>query len=223
MSTFASRLRRTTSGDTGMGLSEVLIAAFLGLLIMIMLGNLFGAVVKGTNTAALADKNTRPAATAMSLMTRYFHAATTYPVTTQTSPLPAFDTAKPTEVVFYAYVNLQDTTATPLKVRYYLDGNKNLVQQIWKANAPVNGYYTFSSTSTSMVIGGPVASPTVDGDPLFTFLNSGGDPVTDTAAISSVEVNLELGSTTPGAGGNAHLSSVIALLNVGQAGAYDAS
>jgi len=216
----ATALRRR---DDGLTLIEVVVAAALGLLIISMLGSLLIATTRGMNTAALADRNTRPAANVMQVFTRYFHAATTYPVTTQVAPLPAFDTAKPTEVIFYAYVNLKDTTAKPLKVRFAIDANKNLVQEVWQANAPVNGYYTFSSTSTKTVLGGPVVSPTSDGDPLFTFLNSGGDPVTDSASISSVSVNLELGSTTAGASGNAHLSSVIALLNVGQAGAADNS
>lgn len=219
-----NRLSRLLRNDDGLTLVEVLVSSFLGLLILVMLGNMFVATTRGINTAALADRNTRPASTIMTVFTRYFHAATTYPVTTQVAPLPAFSTMTSTEVVFYAYVNLQDTTATPLKVRYYLDASNNLVQETWKGSDPDNdGYYTFSATSTKSILGGPVASPTVDGDPLFSFVNTGGDPVADPATVASVVVNLELGSTSAGARGNSLLSSTIALLNVGQAGAYDAS
>jgi len=36
-----------------------------------------------------------------------------------------------TDVTFYAYVNLVNTSSQPVKVRYYIDASKNLIEQLY--------------------------------------------------------------------------------------------
>jgi len=168
----------------------------------------------------VSDVNTRGASTAMNTMTRYFHAATTYPVATQQTPLPAFASMSATDVTFYAYVNLVNTSAQPVKVRYFIDPMaKHLVQQLYPSTCSAStGYCIFSSTSTQIDLGGPVVSPTSDGAALFVYLNAGGVTTTDARVVQSVQINLEYGSSTAGNAGDSHLTSTVALLNVGQFG-----
>ena len=212
----ARRLRRH---DEGLGLVELLVSTLLGLIILVTAGALLISATRASNTQAISDVNTRGAGTAMNAMSRYLHAATTYPTSSATT-LPAFDNMGATDVMFYAYVNLVSTAAQPVKVHYYIDTTtKNLIEQLYSSTCSVTtGYCTFSSSATTVNLGGPVASPTSDGTALFVYLNAGGAPTTIASAVQSVQVNLEYGSSTPGAAGNTHLTNTVALLNIGQFG-----
>jgi len=210
--------RRLRTLDQGLTLVELLISTMLGLLIMVVAGALLISSTRVSSVQATADVNTRGAATAMNSISRYLHAATTYPTATGTQP--AFASMGATDVTFYAYVNLVSTTAQPVKVRFYVDSTtKQLTQLTYSSTCSVTtGYCTFSNTPTKVILGGPVASPTSDGTALFVYLNAGGAATTDPSTVQSVTVNLEYGSSTAGAAGDTHLTNTIALLNVGQFG-----
>ena len=213
----ARRLRRR---DEGLGLVELLVSSLLGLIILVTAGALMISATRASNIQAISDVNTRGAGTAMNAMSRYLHAATTYPTSSGTQP--AFANMGATDVTFYAYVNLVSTAAQPVKVRYYVDTTtKNLIEQLYSSTCSVTtGYCTFSPTPTIINLGGPVASPTSDTPPapLFVYLNAGGAATTVASAVQSVQVNLEYGSAIAGAAGNTHLTNTVALLNVGQFG-----
>jgi hypothetical protein len=152
-------------------------------------------------------------------MTQYLHAATTNPVVNQTLPSPAIVKAGATDIIFYAYVNLVSTAAQPVMVRYYVDPNHNLVEQLWSPTcAQATQYCTFPSPtsppSSQITLGGPVASSTI-----FTYLASNSTVTTDLASIDFVGINLELGSTSPGSAGDTNISTTVGLLNLGQSGA----
>jgi len=212
--------RRVRRHDEGLGLVELLVSTLLGLIILVTAGALMISTTRASNVQAKSDINARGAGTAMNVMSRYLHAATTYPTSSGTQP--AFANMGATDVTFYAYVNLVSTAAQPVKVRYYIDSTtKNLMQQLYSSTCSVTtGFCTFSSTATTTNLGGPVASPTSDTPPapLFVYLNAGGAATTVASAVQSVQVNLEYGSSTPGAPGNTHLTNTIALLNIGQFG-----
>ncbi len=213
----ASRLRHR---DEGLTLIELLISTILGLMILVVAGSLMISATRSSSTQVTSDSNARGASTAMNSMSRYLHAATTYPTAAGTQP--AFANMTATDVTFYAYVNLVSTAAQPVKVRFYVDPTtKKLIQQTYSSTCSVTtGYCTFSNSPTTINLGGPVASPTSDTPPaaLFVYLNAGGTVTADPTTVQSVQVNLEYGSATAGAPGNTHLRNRIALLNVGQFG-----
>jgi Tfp pilus assembly protein PilW len=213
----ARGLRRDDSGIT---LVELLVATALGLLIMVTAGALLISVSSSSRIQAVSDVNTRSASTAMNTMSRYLHAATTYPVASQQTPLPAFSSMSATDVTFYAYVNLVNTSAQPVKVRYFIDPTtKNLMQQLYPSTCnATTGYCTFSTSFSQINLGGPVVSPTSDGTTLFAYLNAGGAATSDASSVQSVQVNLEYGAAKAGSPGSSHLSNTVALLNVGQFG-----
>lgn len=211
----ARRLRRR---DEGLTLVELLISTLLGLVILVVAGALMISATRAANVQAVSDTNTRGGSTAMNSISRYLHAATTYPTSSGTQP--AFANMSSTDVTFYAYVNLVSTAAQPVKVRLYVDSSsKILYEQLYSSTCSVTtGYCTFSNTATTINLGGPVASPTSDGTALFVFLNAAGAATTVASSVQSVQVNLEYGSSTAGAPGDTHLTNTIALLNVGQFG-----
>jgi Tfp pilus assembly protein PilW len=210
----ARRLRRR---DEGLGLVELLVSTLLGLIILVTAGALLISATRASNTQAISDTNARGATTAMNAMSRYLHAATTYPTSSGTQP--AFASMGASDVTFYAYVNLVSTAAQPVKVHFYVDSTKNLIEELYSSTCSVTtGFCTFSSTATIIKLGGPVASPTSDGTALFVYLNAGGAATTVASAVQSVQLNLEYGSSTPGAAGNTHLTNTVALLDIGQFG-----
>jgi Tfp pilus assembly protein PilW len=210
--------RRLHHRDEGLTLVELVISTFLGLIILVTAGALLISTTRSSGIQATSDTNARGASTAMNAMSRYLHAATTYPTATGTQP--AFASMSATDVTFYAYVNLVSTAAQPVKVRYYIDSTtKTLFEQLYSSTCSVStGFCTFSSTPTTVNLGGPVASPTSDGTALFVYLNAGGAATTDASLVQSVQVNLEYGSSKAGSAGDTHLTNTVALLNVGQFG-----
>lgn len=204
--------------DTGITLVELVVSTMLGLLILVTAGALLISSTKVSGVQATSDVNTRGAATAMNTMSRYLHAATTYPTASGTQP--AFASMSASDVTFYAYINLVSTAAQPVKVRYHVDAStKNLIEQLYSSTcSATTGYCTFSSTATTINLGGPVATPTSDGTALFVYLNANGAAAADASTVQSVQINLEYGSATKGTPGDAHLTNTVALLNVGQFG-----
>lgn len=204
--------------DEGLTLVELVVSTMLGLIILVVAAALMISATKAANVQSASDTNTRGGSTAMNSISRYLHAATTYPTASGTQP--AFANMGATDVTFYAYVNLVSTAAQPVKVRLYVDpSSKKLYEQLFSSTCSVTtGFCTFSTTPTTINLGGPVASPTSDGTALFVYLNAAGATTTVASSVQSVQVNLEYGSSIAGNPGDTHLTNTIALLNVGQFG-----
>lgn len=217
--------RRLHRGQAGITLVELLVALSVSVIIVGAVAGFFAAALRATSTNSAADTNTRRSTIVMNVLTRYIHAATVLPKTDGTYA-PAITAASGTDVTFYAYVNLTNGTATqPVLVRFYVDANKNIVEQQWDGTVDANGYYSFpdpGSTTPSRVIplGGPIASPTSDNTTLFSYLDASGAAVTtlnsaNFTKIRAIQVNLELGSSRAGAAGNTHIQNTLYLFNVG--------
>lgn len=211
--------RRVRRRDEGITLVELVVSTMLGLMIMVTAGALLISSTQVSSIQAKSDVNARGASTAMNAMSRYLHAATTYPTSggTQAAFVGSMGTS---DVTFYAYVNLVSTAAQPVKVHYYVDSTtKMLFEQLYSStyNA-ATGYWTFSNTPTTVNLGGPVATPLSDGTPLFVYLDGAGNTTTDPFAVQSVQVSLEYGSSKAGTAGDTYLTTTVALLNVGQFG-----
>jgi hypothetical protein len=205
-----TRIDRVRTGrDDGISLAELIVAMALSVMLLVFMGGFFTAIVRGTQASSASDISTRQASNAINTMVQYFHAATTYPVQGQITPNPAFTNIGATDVTFYAYVNLISSTEQPVKVRFFVDPTSHyLVEQLW------------SSTCSASVA-----------KPLFSYLDSSGNPVavplnitnpanaTALASIDDVAINLEVGSTATDNPGNSHVSTIVGLLNLGQAGA----
>lgn len=216
-------LQRLHRDERGLTLVELMVAMSMSIIIIIAVGGFFLASTKAAKTDSTSETSMRQASNMMDAMTQYVHAATVLPVSGG-SPAAAVEVAMPTDLVFYAYVNLTNGTVTqPVQVEYTLDGSNNLVEKIWNIASSTGGYFTFNSYTTApdrtVVLGGPIASPTSDGTSLFTYLDANGNvvasPGTGLGLIRAVQVNLEVGSTTAGSAGDTHIQSTLYLFNVG--------
>jgi hypothetical protein len=224
MTRFFRRLHREQSG---ISLSELLVSMSVASIIIIAVGGFFVATLRAGSTNSTSDQNSRVASSVMNSVTRYVHAASLLPKADGSS-VPAVVEATPTKLTFTAFINLDgNTTDKPVLVRYSLNSAQRVVFDQWDGTA-TNGFYSFpaptQTPTRSLVIGGPIASPTSDGDALFTYLGADGKavatpasgivPLTGLGTIRAVQVNLELGSTTAGKPANTHLQNTLYLFNV---------
>ncbi|PCN48500.1 hypothetical protein Csp2054_07295 [Curtobacterium sp. 'Ferrero'] len=220
-------LRRLHADEAGVSLSELLVAMSVAMVILVAVGGFFTATLRAGSTNTTSDQNSRSASIVMNSVTRYIHAASLLPKS-DGSYAAALTEAGPTRVTFYAYINLDgNSTDKPVQIRYSVNAAKRIVLDQWDGTVS-NGFWTFPPTTQtparSMVVGGPVASPTSDGDPLFEYLGADGNDLpiqTDGTLATSqfgnvraVRVNLELGSSTPGLPGNTHIQNTLYLFNV---------
>jgi Tfp pilus assembly protein PilV len=220
-------LRRLHADQSGVTLSELLVAVSVAMVILVAVGGFFTATLRAGSTNTTSDQNARSASIVMNSLTRYVHAASLLPKA-DGSYAAALTEAAPTRTTFYAYINLDgNSTDKPVQIRYSVNAAKRIVLDQWDGTAN-NGFWTFPATTQtptrSVVVGGPVASPTVDGDPLFEYLGANGTTVptqsdgtlaaTQLGNVRAVRVNLELGSSTAGLSGNTHIQNTLYLFNV---------
>lgn len=220
-------LRRLHADQSGVTLSELLVAVSVAMVILVAVGGFFTATLRAGSTNTTSDQNARSASIVMNSLTRYVHAASLLPKA-DGSYASALTEAAPTRTTFYAYINLDgNSTDKPVQIRYSVNAAKRIVLDQWDGTAN-NGFWTFPATTQtptrSVVVGGPVASPTVDGDPLFEYLGANGTTVptqsdgtlaaTQLGNVRAVRVNLELGSSTAGLSGNTHIQNTLYLFNV---------
>ncbi|AOX65923.1 hypothetical protein BJK06_09305 [Curtobacterium sp. BH-2-1-1] len=220
-------LRRLHADQSGVTLSELLVAVSVAMVILVAVGGFFTATLRAGSTNTTSDQNARSASIVMNSLTRYVHAASLLPKA-DGSYAAALTEAAPTRTTFYAYINLDgNSTDKPVQIRYSVNAAKRIVLDQWDGTAN-NGFWTFPATTQtptrSVVVGGPVASPTVDGDPLFEYLGANGTIVptqsdgtlaaTQLGNVRAVRVNLELGSSTAGLSGNTHIQNTLYLFNV---------
>ncbi len=220
-------LRRLHADQSGVTLSELLVAVSVAMVILVAVGGFFTATLRAGSTNTTSDQNARSASIVMNSLTRYVHAASLLPKA-DGSYAAALTEAAPTRTTFYAYINLDgNSTDKPVQIRYSVNAAKRIVLDQWDGTAN-NGFWTFPATTQtptrSVVVGGPIASPTVDGDPLFEYLGANGTTVptqsdgtlaaTQLGNVRAVRVNLELGSSTAGLSGNTHIQNTLYLFNV---------
>lgn len=220
-------LRRLHADQSGVTLSELLVAVSVAMVILVAVGGFFTATLRAGSTNTTSDQNARSASIVMNSLTRYVHAASLLPKA-DGSYAAALTEAAPTRTTFYAYINLDgNSTDKPVQIRYSVNAAKRIVLDQWDGTAN-NGFWTFPATTQtptrSVVVGGPIASPTIDGDPLFEYLGANGTTVptqsdgtlaaTQLGNVRAVRVNLELGSSTAGLSGNTHIQNTLYLFNV---------
>ncbi|MCJ1715667.1 hypothetical protein MT346_15885 [Curtobacterium sp. VKM Ac-2922] len=211
---------------------ELLVAMSVATIIIIAVGGFFAATVKATRTDQVSESGMRQGSNVMNALTQYVHAATVLPLTDGTYRA-ALQRATPTDVAFYAYVNMSGSTAQqPVQVEFVRDPSTGLLlEKQWDGVGDQNGYYAFPALTTApsrtITLGGPLASPTVDGRNLFVYLDGSGNPIASPAAnpgaVRAVQVNVEAGSTVAGTAGNTTLQNTLYLFNVGYATTSTAS
>lgn len=222
-----ARLTRRLSAqdaESGLSLTELLVASFLTLLIMAMVGTMFANTAQITSTATQNRNSTSVASNIQTELRTVIGLAVQVPVNGSNVPLPAVSSGTNGKLVIYSLINVTDPT-NPAPTRVTLDsGSGSLVETRCVAKS-ASGFWSFSScasTSTRM-LGGVITAPSGSQLPLFTYLDATGGtlalsagalPAASLPLVASIMVSVKVlatGSKTP----PVYLSSNVGMPNIG--------
>lgn len=145
----SARFRRTGEDrERGMTLTEVLVASVVLMIVLTASSSLYISATKSISMAGATNTNTANASNGMNELARVIRAGTSNPVVGQPLDDPAFLEAKPESVILYSYVTADPAAPKPVMTRYYLNSQRQLVEDRWVSTL-VAGYWTFPSPSTA--------------------------------------------------------------------------
>ena len=209
-----SRLRRVLAlsrDDSGLSLSELLVVMMMFGIMMTVVTSLFISYTKAVGTGRSTDMDTRAASNGMNEVARIIRAGTANPVQGSAVPEPAFVDASRETLTVTAFVNLTSSANRPIKVRFWLNGQRDLVEETTQAVALANGYWRFTGAVSTRVLASDVAVRSGSDPWLFTYRKADGTVLTPNATgaldagqralVGSVQVTLSVrsgGASDPG-------------------------
>lgn len=209
-----SRLRRALAlsrDDAGLSLSELLVVMMMFGIMMTVVTSLFISYTKAAGSGRSIDMDTRAASNGMNEVARIVRAGTANPVQGSAVPEPAFADASRETLTVTAFVNLTSSATRPVKVRFWLNAKRDLVEETTQAVALANGYWRFTGAVSTRVLASDVAVRTGSDPWLFTYRKADGTVLTPDASgalgadqralVGSVQVTLKVrggGGSGPG-------------------------
>ncbi len=165
--------------DDGVTLPELLVTVFLLSIVTTLIVSFMSSVSRTFSQDTAATDSINVATTGMNEMTRVIRSGTEVRLVGATVNSPVFITAKPNEVVLYAYIDTSSTKPQPLKVRFSIDSSRRIVETRWLATT-VTGPWAFASTpDTTRTIARavPTSAPA-----MFEYLDKDGNVLPLTAS-----------------------------------------
>jgi len=169
-----ARVRKSlrAGSDDGLSLVELLVAMLLTGIVLSLVGSLFVNVALVTSASNASTTKSSAAANALNEMVEVVRAAANNAVSTTVTD-PAVVSATSTALTIYSFADTSPTAPAPIKVAFRMDGT-NLVEDRYSGSNST-GYWVFSGTPTTRVIGNAVV--TNGADPLFAYLAADGSVV----------------------------------------------
>jgi type II secretory pathway component PulJ len=177
-----SRARRLAADERGITLVEITVVVFLFSLVSAVVLAMFVSVSHGSSENNKINQDTRSASNGMNELARMIRAATENPLQNPTVGVypndpaiigdPGWTSAR--SVALYAYVNLDSSSETPVKVRFLVNAANQLVERKYSATGLTNNHWTFNSIPQADRI---LSDSVVPGSVLFTYLTANGDVI----------------------------------------------
>jgi hypothetical protein len=226
-----ARLRTRLEGqdpEGGLTLAELMVASFLTLLILVMVGTMFANTAQLTASANQNRNSTSAASNMQNEFRNVIGLAAQIPVSGSSVPLPPISlTTLPTasSLVIYALIDTTDpANPAPTRVTFTVNAAGTLVESRCVAKL-TSGYWTFTSCASTSTrkLGGAITAPTGSQLPLFTYLDgndtvlplsAGSLPAASAKLVASITVSVKV--LAPGAKtAPVYLSSTIGMPNIG--------
>jgi hypothetical protein len=228
------------AGERGITLVELLIASMVTVVLLALTTNLFLIGTKTTTAAQYQNKDTGTASNVINEISVAVRFGTDLANSTPTAT-PAIVSAGKEWLILYTFLHADETNPDPVMVEFLVDASsRNVSERIWTASMSADGFYLFpavtdrgtsaptvaSAPSSSRVLGGPVAPTPSGGDPLFSYVGSGGavpwangaeassDP-TALAVISTVNLDVRVATGPAGTAPPVELTGSAALQQQG--------
>lgn len=209
--------------EAGISLAEVLVAMLVFGILLTVVGGVFVSTNRNFAMTRSLDTNTKSASNGMNEMSRVLRAATENPVRGQALPDSAFRSVGAETLTVYAYINLSSSSEQPIQVRFSVDTNRNLVEEVWPGVAQTGGYWTFPDptsvpATTKRILASSVIPSSASVAPLFSYLGVSNTTLSNAASnlrsIAAVQVTLTTGTTAAGDTSNVTLQNTVGLPNL---------
>lgn len=217
--------------ERGLTLPELLITVMLLSVLMTLVVAGFVSFSRTLTDQRMAADNTSAASVAMNETTRVIRSGTVQPITGQVEPDPVFAEIGRREVVLYSYLDTNASDPRPIKVRFWVDDQREL-RETRTVGVPVSGQsgvFNYAGPSTTRVIARRIV---FDGSaPVFTYLDKAGVAVglpasgtlkADTTArketirsIAAVQVRFTVQTDDRGQATPATLQNTVGIPNLG--------
>jgi len=174
------RRRVKASDERGLGLPEFVVTMLLLGLVTTMVMTLVVTINRTFTRDRAATDSATVAAIGMNELTRVIRSGTEIKVQGQTLTDPVFVSVKNEDVVLYAFLDTTSTNPKPIKVRFSINTNRELVETRWAATeTTVSGtrYWTFpaaAAPSSTRAVARRIMPWTAGEKYLFTYLKADG-------------------------------------------------
>lgn len=172
-------LRRLDTNDRGVSLAELLVTMFLTGIVGLIVVSFFVAFTNTFNTDRAATDSTTTAALGMNDVTRIVRAGTEIPVENQVLNIPVFERAENERMIVHAFVDTSSASPEPVKIEFFVNANRELIERRYDAIALARGYWAFSATSNGDRVIARQLPVRQNGEPwLFTYITATGGEFT---------------------------------------------
>jgi Tfp pilus assembly protein PilW len=216
-------LRRLRRDESGLSMAELLVAALLTSIVMVMVTSFFIQTAKLTTAAAQTRQSTGIAANVANDITSVVRMATTLAKSSSEIPDAAIVAGTRSSLTIYSYANTSATDPAPIKVTFTLDAS-GAVTETRCTGTSSSGFWTFGTcaTTSTRTLGTGILAPTGVSDQLFTYrdgsgtvmsIGTGSLSATQRAEVSSILIQVR---TQTGASGDViWVKNSVVLRNLG--------
>ncbi|MFF2053030.1 hypothetical protein ACFVU2_15625 [Leifsonia sp. NPDC058194] len=181
--------------DEGMTAAELVIAAFVTAIVLVMASSFF---FRGT-TAIMQSRNTSldagTVSSAMMEVSKVIRSGAPNPVLNNSIPDPVVLAGTAESVTLYSYADASVTNTAPMIMQFSVDPTtRQLVEKRWAATTNAGGYFTFPNYTTavptwSRTIAGPIGTTPSGKSPLFVFNAASGGMTLGASGLSAPQRN----------------------------------
>ncbi len=215
--------------DVGFGLMELIVSMTLLAILMTLIVAVFSSFTNTFTRERASTDSTNIAGIGMNEVTRVIRSGTILERKTL-DDLPIFVEATPESVILYSYIADDSLSPAPIRVRFTIDANRQLVESRWNARRTTEGweFYPVNDAThppTSRVVARKIIARTnaevAAGEArLFTYLDDSGaelaTPVgsTNRGNIAAVKVTMNVQADDPGRAEPVELQNRVGLPNL---------
>jgi prepilin-type N-terminal cleavage/methylation domain-containing protein len=225
-------MTRVTRSESGLTLIELLVTMVILGVLSTMIVSLFANVTQTLTRDRSATDSTNVAAIGMNEVTRVIRAGTQLPKYQQTVDDPVFVLAGREDMTLYAYLDTDSANPKPVKIRFYLNAARELVEERWAAVTTANpSYWSFATASySSRVIARTVTTYDAsipDAKYVFTYYDKSGAVLTPPAAgftsfadireIAAVQVTMRVQADITARAAPVTIQNTVGIPNLGVA------
>jgi hypothetical protein len=220
----ARLLRRLRRNQSGISMTELLVASTLTLLVMAMVGTMFVQVTRITTASNDTQNYNGLASNAANELSAVLRVATTLAKSNVATPDPAIVSGTRSSLTIYSLSNTSATNPAPVKVTFDLDSTGKITETRC-GGVSTNGFWTFTtcSSTSSRSFGRGILLPTGTSDQLFTYRDVNGQPIligtgsltaAQRALVASITVTIRVQSAESSTGA-VLVSNTVVLRNLG--------